>query len=72
MKGTIYDPRDGKTCKCKMTLKKDGTLEVRGYVGLSLFGKTAVRTRIERSGGRGPRFRDPGDAARLVPSSCPG
>ena len=47
VKGTIYDPRDGKTYKCRMTLKKDGTLEVRGYVGLSLFGKTVVWTRIE-------------------------
>ena len=45
--GTIYDPRDGKTYKCKMTLKKDGTLKVRGYVGVSLFGKTVVWTRIE-------------------------
>ena len=47
VKGTIYDPRDGKTYKCAMTLKKDGTLEVRGYVGLALFGKTVVWTRIE-------------------------
>ena len=47
MKGTIYDPRDGKTYKCRMTLKKDGTLEVRGYLGLALFGKTVVWTRIE-------------------------
>ena len=31
--GTIYDPRDGKTYKCAMSLKPDGTLEVRGYVG---------------------------------------
>ena len=45
--GKIYDPRDGKTYKCKMTLQKDGTLKVRGYVGLSLFGKTVVWTRIE-------------------------
>ena len=45
--GTIYDPRDGKTYKCKMTLKKNGELEVRGYVGVSLFGKTVVWTRIE-------------------------
>ena len=47
VKGRIYDPRDGKTYKCKMTLQKDGTLKVRGYVGLSLFGKTVVWTRIE-------------------------
>ena len=47
VKGSIYDPRDGKTYKCKMTLQKDGTLKVRGYVGLSLFGKTVVWTRIE-------------------------
>ena len=47
VKGTIYDPRDGKTYKCRMTLKKDGTLEVRGYVGLAMFGKTVVWTRIE-------------------------
>ena len=45
--GTIYDPRDGKTYKCKMTLEKDGALKVRGYVGVSLFGKTVVWTRIE-------------------------
>ena len=30
-----------------MTLQKDGTLKVRGYVGLSMFGKTVVWTRIE-------------------------
>lgn len=43
--GTIYDPRDGKTYQCKMTLQEDGTLKVRGYVGLALFGKTVVWTR---------------------------
>ena len=43
--GTIYDPRDGKTYKCVMKLQRDGTLKVRGYVGISLFGKTVVWTR---------------------------
>ena len=45
--GTIYDPRDGKTYKCVMKLKRDGTLKVRGYVGVSLFGKTVEWTRVE-------------------------
>ncbi len=40
--GTIYDPRNGVTYQCEMSLQRDGTLEVRGYVGLSLFGKTQV------------------------------
>ena len=45
--GTIYDPRDGKTYKCVMHLQRDGSLKVRGYVGIPLLGKTVVRTRAE-------------------------
>lgn len=41
--GTIYDPKNGKTYSCKMTLKGD-KLDVRGYVGISLLGRTAVWT----------------------------
>ena len=45
--GKIYDPESGKEYNCKMTLKDPNTLEVRGYVGISLFGKTQVWTRIK-------------------------
>ena len=45
--GTIYDPRDGKTYKCVIKLQRDGTLKVRGYVGVPLFGKTVVWNRAE-------------------------
>ena len=45
--GTIYDPRDGKTYKCVLKLRRDGTLKVRGYIGISLFGKTVVWSRVE-------------------------
>ena len=44
--GRIYNPEDGKTYKCKLTLKDDNTLTVRGYVGLTIFGKTQYWTRV--------------------------
>lgn len=44
--GEIYDPKSGKTYSCNMTLSADSkTLEVRGYIGISLFGRTSVWTR---------------------------
>lgn len=45
-KGRIYDPRKDKSYKAKLTLKGD-ELKVRGYVGISLFGKTKTWTRVE-------------------------
>ncbi len=44
--GTIYDPKSGKTYSCKMTLI-DNTLKIRGYIGISLFGRTEVWTRVK-------------------------
>lgn len=44
--GTIYDPKNGKTYSCYMSI--NGTkLNVRGYVGISLIGRTAVWTRVK-------------------------
>jgi uncharacterized protein (DUF2147 family) len=43
--GTIYDPKSGSTYKCKLQLRSDGTLKVRGYIGFSLIGKTQIWTR---------------------------
>ena len=44
-KGTIYSPESGKTYKCKMTLVTPDHLEVRGFIGIPLFGGTSVWTR---------------------------
>ncbi len=39
--GTITDPKTGKVYKCTMTPSADGkTLKVRGYIGVSLLGRT--------------------------------
>lgn len=43
--GTIYDPESGKSYNCKMSLN-DNILKVRGYIGISLFGRTETFTRI--------------------------
>ena len=45
--GRIYDPNNGKTYKCKLELNDDGTLRVRGYVGISLFGRTETWARSD-------------------------
>lgn len=45
--GTIYNPTDGKTYRCTLTVKDPGTLYVRGYVGIPLLGKSQTWTRVE-------------------------
>lgn len=43
--GQIYDPKSGKTYSGTITLKDKNTLDLRGYVGFPIFGRTAVWTR---------------------------
>jgi uncharacterized protein (DUF2147 family) len=43
--GKIYDPNSGKTYKCKLTLVDANTLELRGYIGISLLGRTETWNR---------------------------
>ena len=44
--GTIYDPENGNVYNCNISLKDDNTLEVRGYIGVSLFGRTDTWKRV--------------------------
>ncbi len=46
--GTILDPESGRIYRCRMTLRDHGMrLAVRGYLGLSLLGRTQVWERID-------------------------
>ncbi|POY35400.1 DUF2147 domain-containing protein [Solitalea longa] len=43
--GSIYDPKSGKTYSCKLTLKDKNNLNVRGYIGVSIIGRTDIWSR---------------------------
>lgn len=46
--GTILDPNNGKTYKVRMSLKDGGkALDVRGYIGAPLLGRTQTWMRVE-------------------------
>ena len=49
-KGKCYDPESGNTYKCMMRLASPEKLEMRGYIGIPLFGRTYALTRQEKSG----------------------
>ncbi|RXK50951.1 DUF2147 domain-containing protein [Aquirufa rosea] len=44
--GTIYDPHSGKTYDCILKIKDNNkTLDIRGFVGVAMFGRTSTWTR---------------------------
>ncbi len=44
--GTIYDPNNGSTYNCKIELRDENTIDIRGYIGTPVFGRTDVWTRM--------------------------
>jgi len=44
--GLIYDPKSGNSYSLTCTLTNQNTMELRGYMGLSLFGRTDIWTRV--------------------------
>jgi uncharacterized protein (DUF2147 family) len=45
--GQILDPKNGKLYKCFITLEGNDKLKLRGYIGVSLFGRTQYWTRVK-------------------------
>jgi uncharacterized protein (DUF2147 family) len=45
--GMIYDPENGKDYRCKVTLTSPDVLRVRGFIGISLFGRTEIWTKVK-------------------------
>jgi uncharacterized protein (DUF2147 family) len=49
--GTIYDPKKGKTYSCYMIFPDENNkdrLKIRGYIGVSLLGRTVYWTRVKK------------------------
>ncbi len=46
-KGRIYDPKTGKTYDCKLSMTSSDKLDVRGFVGFSLLGRTETWNRVK-------------------------
>lgn len=46
--GTLYDPESGKEYSGWMTLKDENTLKVRGYIGVSMLGRTEHFKRVDQ------------------------
>jgi len=44
--GKILDPKNGKEYKCYIKLIDNNTLKLRGYIGISMFGRTAIWKRV--------------------------
>lgn len=45
--GEIYDPKSGKTYSCNAKLVNENQLDLRGYIGFSLMGRTSTWTRVQ-------------------------
>ncbi len=45
--GKIYDPKSGKTYSCNMSIRSNGDLNLRGYIGVSIIGRTETWKRVK-------------------------
>ena len=45
--GDIYDPKNGKSYSCYIIMKEMDLLRIRGYIGISLIGRTTYWTRVK-------------------------
>tara|TARA_B110000503_G_C7144956_1_gene412503 strand:+ start:723 stop:1196 length:474 start_codon:yes stop_codon:yes gene_type:complete len=45
--GTIYDPENGNTYSCIIKMTDENTLDIRGFIGVSVLGRTDIWKRLQ-------------------------
>ena len=45
--GTIYDPENGNTYSCIIKMTDENTLDIRGFIGVSVLGRTDIWKRLK-------------------------
>jgi uncharacterized protein (DUF2147 family) len=54
--GNLYDPESGKTYKSQITVSSDGKLQMRGYIGSPMLGRTQAWTKASTCTGDVPKM----------------
>ena len=54
--GNLYDPQSGKTYKSQITVSSDGKLQMRGYIGSPMFGRTQEWVKASTCTGDTPKM----------------
>jgi uncharacterized protein (DUF2147 family) len=54
--GSLYDPESGKTYKSTLSVSSDGKLEMRGYIGTPMFGRTEEWDPLSACSGNIPKL----------------
>ena len=54
--GKLYDPESGKTYESQISVDDDGNLQMRGYIGMPMFGKSVTFQPVSSCAGNIPKM----------------
>jgi uncharacterized protein (DUF2147 family) len=70
--GHVYNPKDGRTYRAKITMLSRDALKIRAYIGVPMFGRTQIWTRVDARVASGTEYRCPTQITDDVPAPSQG